>query len=84
MHVVPMYDIDWAFRCNCRLWLCKRLSVSFALVSFNHTIGNFISQVREQKHFSKANHIPTTHACTWTPNGQQIHSRHCNRRRRRQ
>lgn len=72
MNIVQIYDIDQAFRCNCRLWLCKRLSVSFALVSFNHTIGNFASP---SKRFSKANDIPTTHACTCTPNSQQ--STHC-------
>lgn len=68
MNIVPKYDIDQAFRCNCRLWLCIRLSVSFALVSFNHTIGNFTSP---SKHFSQANHNPTTHACACTPNSQQ-------------
>ena len=68
MNIVQIYDIDQAFRCNCRLWLCIRLSVSFALVSFNHTIGNFASP---SKHFSQANHNPTTHACACTPNSQQ-------------
>ena len=68
MNTVQIYDIDQAFRCNCRLWLCIRLSVSFALVSFNHTIGNFASP---SKHFSQANHNPTTHACACTPNSQQ-------------